>query len=130
VAKEQHGAIDAETLLEMTQFTMPALATRAARVAAQLRMADWVDPPYNVVISNVPGPRTPLYLAGARMLDYFPVSMVADGQGLNITVQSYLDRLDIGLIACREIVPDLWELLGMLTASLDELKAAADRKTG
>jgi len=127
VAKDRHGAIDAETLLEMTQFTMPAVATRAARVAAQLRTADWVDPAYNVVISNVPGPRTPLYLAGARMLDCFPVSMVADGQGLNMTVQSYLDRLDIGLIACREVVPDLWDLLGYVTASLDELKEAADR---
>ena len=127
VAKERHGAIDAEALLELTQFTMPAVATRAARVAAQLRTADWVNPAYNVVISNVPGPRTPLYLAGARMLDYFPVSMVADGLGLNITVQSYLDRLDIGLIACREVVPDLWDLLGYVTASLDELKAAADR---
>lgn len=127
VAKEQHGAIDAQALLEMTQFTMPAVATRAARVAAQLRTADWVNPAYNVVVSNVPGPRTPLYLAGARMLDYFPVSMVTDGLGLNITVQSYLDRLDFGLIACREVVPDLWDLLGHLTGSLDELRAAADR---
>jgi WS/DGAT/MGAT family acyltransferase len=50
VAKEQHGAIDAQTILETTQFTMPAVATRAARVAAELRMADWVNPPYNVVI--------------------------------------------------------------------------------
>jgi hypothetical protein len=61
------------------------------------------------------------------MLDYFPVSMVTDGLGLNMTVQSYLDRLDIGLIACREVVPDLWDLLGHVTASLDELRAAADR---
>lgn len=88
-AKEQHQAISAEVLQDVTQFAMPALATRAARVAAQLRIADYTNPPYNLVISNVPGPRTPLYLAGALVEAYYPLSVVADGQGLNITVQSY-----------------------------------------
>ena len=69
---------------------------------------DRMNPPFNVVISNVPGPRQPLYCGGARMLTYYPVSAVAEGQGLNITVQSYRDHLDFGLIACRELVPDLW----------------------
>ena len=127
VAKEQHSAISAETLQDVTQFAMPALATRAARVAAQLRLADYVDPPYNVVISNVPGPRTPLYFAGARMLGYYPVSVVADGQGLNITVQSYLDNLDFGLVSCRELVPDLWDLLRYITEAVDELAALAEQ---
>ncbi len=124
-AKEQFQAIDAETLLDATQFTAPALAARAARVTAQLRLADYVGPPYNVVISNVPGPRSKLYLAGAEVLGYYPVSVVADGQGLNITVQSYLDSLDIGLTACRELVPDLWDLLTYMTDGLDELAEAA-----
>ncbi|MCW2667693.1 MAG: acyltransferase [Frankiales bacterium] len=123
-AKEQHGAVSAEVLMDVTQFAMPALATQAARVAAQLRVADYVNPPYNLVISNVPGPRSPLYLAGAQVEGYFPVSIVTDGQGLNITVMSYLDDLDIGLVSCRELVPDLWDLLGYLTDSLDELVAA------
>ncbi len=127
-AKEQHHAIGAETLQDVTQFAMPALATRAARVAAQLRLADYLSPPYNVVISNVPGPRTPLYLAGARLLGYYPVSVVTNGLGLNITVQSYLDNLDIGLVSCRELVPDLWDLLGYLTDALDELAEAAARQ--
>jgi diacylglycerol O-acyltransferase len=124
-AKEQFQAIDAETLLDATQFTAPALASRAARVAAQMRLADYVSPPYNLVISNVPGPRAKLYLAGAEVLGYYPVSVVADGQGLNITVQSYLDNLDIGLTACRELVPDLWDLLTYMTDALDELADAA-----
>ena len=125
-AKEQHSAIGADTLQDVTQFAMPALATRAARVAASMRLADYVNPPYNVVISNVPGPRTPLYFAGAEMLGYYPVSVVTDGLGLNITVQSYLDNLDIGLVSCRELVPDLWDLLGHLTDALDELAALAE----
>jgi len=124
-AKEQHQAIGAEVLQDVTQFALPALATRAARVAAQMRATDYVNPPYNLVISNVPGPRTPLYLAGAKVLGYYPVSVVADGQGLNITVQSYLDHLDIGLASCRELVPDLWDLLGYLKDAIDELHEAA-----
>ena len=120
-AKEQHHAISAETLQDVTQFAMPALATRAARVAAQLRITDYVNPPYNVVISNVPGPRNPLYLAGATVRGYYPVSVVTDGLGLNITVQSYLDDLDIGLVSCRELVPDLEVLLGYLTDAIEEL---------
>lgn len=129
VAKEQHRAIGAETLQDAAQFAMPALVARAARVAAQLRLADYLNPPYNLVISNVPGPRTPLYLAGARVLGYYPVSVVTDGLGLNITVQSYLDNLDLGLVACRELVPDLWTLLGFITDALDELVDAAGQLT-
>ena len=65
-------------------------------------------------------PRQPLYTAGARMLHYYPVSTIVDGQGLNITVQSYLDTLDFGLVACRELVPDLWD---MVDAIVDDLEA-------
>jgi WS/DGAT/MGAT family acyltransferase len=128
-AKEQHQAIGAETLQDVTQFTVPALATRAARVAAQMRVMDYVNPPYNVVISNVPGPRTPLYLAGATVLGYYPVSVVADGLGLNMTVQSYLDHLDFGLVSDRELVPDLWDLLGYLQDAITELHDAAKQRT-
>ncbi|MGH9273778.1 MAG: WS/DGAT domain-containing protein, partial [Acidimicrobiales bacterium] len=60
-----------------------------------------------------------LYTAGAKLLHYYPVSTIVDGQGLNITVQSYLDTLDFGLIACRELVPDLWD---MLDAIIDDLR--------
>ena len=76
--------------------------------------------PVNLVISNVPGPREPLYAAGAQLLHYYPVSTIVDGQGLNVTVQSYLDTLDFGLVSCRELVPDLWD---MLDAILDDLAA-------
>jgi diacylglycerol O-acyltransferase / wax synthase len=67
-------------------------------------------PAVNLVISNVPGPRTPVYAAGERQLHFYPCSTVLDGLGLNITAHSYLDVLDIGLVACRELVPDLWSL--------------------
>jgi diacylglycerol O-acyltransferase / wax synthase len=74
----------------------------------------------------VPGPRQPLYTAGAQMLHYYPVSTILDGQGLNITVQSYLDSLDFGLVACRELVPDLWDLVDAIVDELSLLAKAAD----
>jgi hypothetical protein len=73
------------------------------------------------VISNVPGPREPLYAAGARLLHYYPVSTIVDGQGLNVTVQSYLDTLDFGLVADRDLVPDLWDMVDFMVDDLHQL---------
>ena len=109
-AKRQFELVPAEALVDITQFSSPVLATAAVRLASQLRVADRINPPINLVISNVPGPRQPLYFAGAKMAHQFPVSVVTDGQGLNITMHSYLDRLDFGFIVDRELVPDVWDL--------------------
>jgi WS/DGAT/MGAT family acyltransferase len=130
-AKRMQQAIPANLLQDFTQFATPNLAGQAARIVARTRIADRMNPPFNVVISNVPGPRHPLYLGGVQMLTYYPVSAVAEGQGLNITVQSYLDHLDFGLIACRDLVPDVWDLIDDLKASLAELVGLAEaRKRG
>jgi diacylglycerol O-acyltransferase / wax synthase len=80
--------------------------------------------PYNLVISNVPGPRQPLYFAGARMRFQFPLSIVTDGMGLNVTVQSYLDHIDIGIVADRELVPDVDVLADLHLAELAVLAEA------
>jgi diacylglycerol O-acyltransferase len=109
-AKRQMDLIPATAVTDISQFTSPVVATSAMRLVTRLRLADRVTMPANVVISNVPGPRQNLYFAGARMAHYIPVSTVTEGMGLNITVHSYLDRLDFGLIACRELVPDLWDM--------------------
>jgi len=77
-------------------------------------VADRVRPPFNLVISNVPGPRRPLTLDGAKLEHYYPVSTITDGQGLNITLQSYLDILDFSLVADRELVPDVEHLADLL----------------
>ena len=91
------------------------------RLASRLRLADRVAQPFNLVISNVPGPRQPLYFAGAQLCHQFPVSIVTDGQGLNITVASYLDRLDFGFIVDRDLVPDVWDLADMHIAEIGRL---------
>ena len=86
-----------------------------SRIADRLRIA-------NVAISNVPGPQMAVYLAGAKMLDYYPVSIVAHGLALNITVQSYMGQLCFGLIACRRAVPDVHELAAHMRHALEALK--------
>jgi WS/DGAT/MGAT family acyltransferase len=120
-AKGSFAAIPAETLQDFTQFAPPAIAARAMRMYSRLRIADRMNPPFNLIISNVPGPPYPLYLAGARLEHFYPVSAIADGQGLNMTVQSYAGNLDFGFISCRELVPDLWSLADHLHESLEEL---------
>jgi WS/DGAT/MGAT family acyltransferase len=120
-AKENFAAIPAETLQDFTQFAPPAVAARAMRMYSRLRIADRMNPPFNLIISNVPGPSAPLYSAGARLEHFYPVSALADGQGLNMTVQSYNGNLDFGFIACRELVPDLWTMTDLLQDSMQEL---------
>lgn len=78
---------------------------------------------YNVVISNVPGPKNPLYWNGARMEGMYPVSIPVDGMALNITLVSYGDQLNFGLIACRRSVPHVQRMLEYLEAGLAELEA-------
>jgi WS/DGAT/MGAT family acyltransferase len=120
-AKDNFAAIPAETLQDFTQFAPPAVAARAMRMYSRLRIADRMNPPFNLIISNVPGPNHPLYSAGARLEHFYPVSTLADGQGLNMTVQSYNGNLDFGFIACRELVPDLWIMTDLLHESMQEL---------
>lgn len=123
VAKEQHGAIPARLLADVTEFAMPILANQAWRLSARLRLLERVNPS-NIIISNVPGPDVSLYLAGAELQAYYPVSAIVDGQGLNITVMSYRGTMFFGLVSCRELVPDLDVLAGYLRAELDEMLAA------
>jgi WS/DGAT/MGAT family acyltransferase len=87
-------------------------------------ISNWVNPPANVVISNVPGPPVPLFCAEARVSALYPVSIPAHGMALNLTVQSYVDNLDFGLTADRRAVPDIDLLADYLHVSFDELAAA------
>jgi diacylglycerol O-acyltransferase len=121
-SKELFGALPAERLTDAAEFPPPAVFARAMRLSARLRLGSRLTPG-NLVISNVPGPRNPLYAAGARLQHYFPISVITEGQGLNITVHSYEDRLDFGLVACPELMPDLEELLNSILAGIDELAA-------
>ena len=82
-------------------------------------------PVINLIVSNVPGPPWPLYLAGARLVAIHPLGPVFDDCGLNLTVISYLDHIDFGFIACRELVPDVDDLAALVPEALSELMKAA-----
>jgi diacylglycerol O-acyltransferase len=81
----------------------------------------WGTLPFNVVISNVPGPRESLYLQGARLSGLYPLSIPTNGQAMNITATSYGGEMGIGLTACRRSVPHVQRMLSGLDTSLDEL---------
>ncbi|GAA4616329.1 wax ester/triacylglycerol synthase family O-acyltransferase [Actinoallomurus liliacearum] len=120
-AKRRLVATPDRWLEELTAVVPPAFGGLAAR--ALLRLAPSAVPPINLVISNVAGPQFPLYLCRAEVLAYHPLSVVSDlSGGLNITVFSYNGNLDIGLTACREMVPDVWRLIDHLADALEELK--------
>ena len=108
-AKTEHGALPVATIIGFSDFAVPAIAATAAREAQRANITGHVMPA-NVVISNVPGPQRPMYLAGAELLEFYPVSMIADGQALNITLHSYNGSLDFGLIGCPRAVPDIERL--------------------
>jgi diacylglycerol O-acyltransferase len=113
-AKRLQNLVPADQLGDLAQFSAPVLSTSAMRLASRFGLAHRIAAlPFNLVISNVPGPRQPLYFAGAQLCHQFPVSIVTEGQGLNITVMSYLDRLDFGFVVDRELVPDVWDLVDM-----------------
>ena len=120
-AKQQFDLVPAEALAQASDYTSPVVAASAIRLVSRLRLADHVNSPINVVISNVPGPREDLYFAGARLEAYIPVSTITDGVGLNITVHSYGDRLDFGLISDRYLIPDLWHLVDLHIAEIERL---------
>jgi WS/DGAT/MGAT family acyltransferase len=118
-AKRVATAIPGEVLGDLEALVPSLVAESATRVVGHVR-------PFNVVISNVPGPRIPLYADGARMLHYYPFAPIVDGLGLNMSLFSYDGRIDLGLNACRDLVPDVGDLCAMLQDSFDELRVAAD----
>jgi WS/DGAT/MGAT family acyltransferase len=124
-AKDRHKALPADLMQDLTQFVPPAIHARASRVVMQISGGvERLRPPLNLVISNVPGPRMPLFCAGAKLLANHPVSVVADGVGLNITCMSYRDHIDFGIIADREQLPSAWELMDGITRALAEIEDA------
>ena len=83
---------------------------------------------FNVIISNVPGPREPLYWNGAKLDALYPASIVLDGQALNITMTSYLDKLEVGLTGCRKSLPKLQNLLTHLENEIQKFEQVIGKK--
>ncbi len=124
VMKERHRALPAELLQDANHFIPPAVFSRAARLTFRLSTSRPGRPTWNLVISNVPGPQLPLYCAGARLVANYPVSVITDGMGLNMTVMSYNGHCDFGIVADRDQMPDLWRLMTWLGEELRALMPA------
>jgi diacylglycerol O-acyltransferase len=125
-AKANHAALPASLLTDATSFIPPAVAALAARTTIDI--LGRTRPPLNLVISNVPGPRDPLYCAGARLETMFPVSVVVDGVGLNMTVMSYRDQLDFGIVTDQRQIPDAWPFMDHLGQALEDMETVLHRR--
>ena len=129
-AKLLQSAVGSEALMEWLEVPVPALFSLATSLYAWLRLSALHPPLCNVLVSDVPGPPVPLYFAGARLESIFPLGPIFDGVGLNITAVSSADTLDIGLVACPDQLPDLWNLASGLRPALEELDAARRSRGG
>jgi diacylglycerol O-acyltransferase / wax synthase len=105
-------------------LAMSAVGQAPAILGPMLKLSGLMRPPYNLVISNIPGPRTTQYFNGMRLDGTYPLSIPIDGMALNITCNSYADQMAFGLTGCRRTVPRLQRLLTHLDSELDSLERA------
>lgn len=108
-------------LSDITQFAPPVLFNQAMRLYARSGLADRHVPVQNGVISNVPGPPIPMWVAGAPVIAVYPLGPLIEGAGLNITVISNMGRLDIGIVADRAFAPDIAKLADHWEHAVKEL---------
>ncbi|HMC69002.1 MAG TPA: WS/DGAT domain-containing protein, partial [Mycobacteriales bacterium] len=129
-AKEEHEMVGASMLQDWAEHAAPNTFSLAARVYSALRLSERHPVVHNLIVSNVPGPPIPLYFAGAKLVALHPLGPVMDGAGLNVTVLSNMDVLGFGFIACRELMPELWDLNDAVGPALAELVEAAEQVSG
>jgi diacylglycerol O-acyltransferase / wax synthase len=122
-AKQFQTLMGLDLLERWWEHTPPLPFTGYMRLFSGLHLADRVRPAFNVVVSNVAGPREELSMYGARLTDIFSVGPIIEGIALNITVWSYEDRLAFSALACPDTLPDLPSLTRHLGPALDELVA-------
>lgn len=106
-------------------LAMSALGMAPSIITPMLRLHGIVRPPFNVIISNVPGPRSTQYYNGAELVGTYPLSIPINGMAINITCTSYAGRMGFGVTGCRRTVPSLQRLLTHLDEELDSLEKAA-----
>ena len=121
--KAAMGSVKSVLPTDFPSIGVPWLMEAAAKLYGRAKVADRLPQLANVAISNVPGPNVPLYLASAKMLTNYPTSVVVHGLALNITVQSYNESLDFGLMADAEAMPDVRLLAESIAVAFDDLRA-------
>ncbi|HWA66638.1 MAG TPA: wax ester/triacylglycerol synthase family O-acyltransferase [Mycobacteriales bacterium] len=124
VESMQHGKDLLASLSRVQAVALSAVAMAPLAMSSFFGINRLLPPPFNLVISNVPGPKEPLWSQGARLEAFYPLSIPTVGQALNITVTSYVENMEFGLTGCRRHVPHLQRLLTHLDTALDELEVA------
>ena len=109
------------SLVEWSQFTPPAPVAALMRAYSRRGGARFHAAPFSAIVSNVPGPRERLKVGGAQLADVFSVGPLIEGIGLNVTVWSYVDRMNFSLLACPDLLPDVEVLASYFPAALAEL---------
>src|SRR5690606_2178576 len=114
-------ALGPTMLIDWVQFTPPAPFTAVLRRYSAAGTASRHSPPFNVIVSNVRGPAAPVTIADAALRDLSSVGPILEGIRLNVTASSYVDRLNVSLLSCPDLVADLGPLVEQLRPALDEL---------
>jgi diacylglycerol O-acyltransferase / wax synthase len=116
--KESKQALGAEVIAGMADFAPPTLLAQASRINFSTRL-------FNLIVTNVPGPQFPLYMMGREMREIVPVAFLPENHALAIAAMSYNGKLDFGLLADYDAIPDLEQMAGFFQESLEELLTAA-----
>jgi len=123
-AKEIHNMVGADTLMRWAEHFWLNAFGLGARLYSALHVAEHHPVVHNLILSNVPGPPVPLYLAGARLVGLYPLGPIMDGAGLNVTVLSQEDRIGFGIVTCPDLVPRVWDLAQAIPDALEDLVSA------
>lgn len=116
------GSVKSLLPTDFPSLGVPWLMEGLTAIYGRAGVADRIPPVANLVISNVPGPTVPLYMAGAKMLTNYPASIVVHGVALNITVQTYNESLDVGIMACAQAMPEVAEFAAQIETAFEEFK--------
>jgi diacylglycerol O-acyltransferase / wax synthase len=120
-AKTQHHVLGPDTFSELADITPPAFIAALGALESRFNVLGRIPPACNLIVSNFPGPPFPLYCAGARLVAAYPLGPLGLGTALNITVQSYLDTLWFGIVACPDVVPEPETLAAGIHDAVHEL---------
>ncbi len=123
LAKEGLNAVGANLLQEWAEVISPHAFNLGTRLFTEAHLSD-IGLVQNLIISNVPGPRFPLYIAGMKIEELYPIGPVFESSGLNITLFSYVDSVDFGFAVDRDMIPDAWDMAEDLQIALQELANA------
>ena len=124
-AKAMRNAIGAREIQSIGEVASPAILSRAIKTAYRTNLMTRMPMRINTVVSNVPGPPVPLYMCGGKVVGVFPSSVILEGMGLNVTVFSYLDRVDFGILVDPDLVPDIWVLANEVKGAITDLMEAS-----